>query len=134
MIEGIKKRFNDWKEKREFQKQVEEEAKPIRRAAYFEAKKQSASEEGRLIAEQEIEKQRQKLILQKKKTEQIKRTPVQISKPNSTFGGFGGGVGGGSSFGDIMKPSQDWGQIAPEKQSFYPTVNGTSKKRKRRKK
>ena len=66
---------------------------------------------------------------EKKKTEQIKRTPVQISKPSSTFGG----VSSGNSFSDIMKPSQDWGPITPEKQSFYPTVNGSSKRIRRRK-
>ena len=63
-LDNIKEKVQNWKEvqeeKREFQKLVEQETLPIRRAAYLEQKKRQAIEEGREIAKKEKKIQEKK--------------------------------------------------------------------------
>jgi len=72
LIDSIKEKVNSWKaeqqERKAFQKLVEQETKPLRRAGYLEEKKRTAIEEGKLIAQRELEKKKQLLLPQKQTT------------------------------------------------------------------
>lgn len=57
----VAERVQALQDKNEFLKEVESEAKPIRRAAYMKQIKEQAVNEGRLIAQQAINKRTQKL-------------------------------------------------------------------------
>ena len=60
---NIKEIFQNWvdkkKEKAAFRAEVEKHTLPIRRQAYFEARKKQAQEEGAMIANKEFQKQKQ---------------------------------------------------------------------------
>lgn len=60
ITEGIKEKTADLQDKKEFLQMVEDEAKPIRRAAYLEQKKLDAIEEGKQIALKEKENKMRK--------------------------------------------------------------------------
>ena len=59
-LDNIKDKMGEWKQKREesaeFKRYVDEETKPIRRAAYLEERKKQALEEGKIIAKKEFTK------------------------------------------------------------------------------
>ena len=60
---GIKEMFRNWiedkKDKAAFRSAVEKETLPLRRAAYLEARRKQALEEGKIIAEAEFKKKTQ---------------------------------------------------------------------------
>ena len=61
--EQVKAKIEQGKDTKEFMELVDQETKPIRRAAYLEQKKRDAIEEGRLIA---IKENQKKLQVQKR--------------------------------------------------------------------
>ena len=69
IIDSVKAKTAELQEKKEFLMLVEEETKPIRRAAYLEQKKADAINEGKMIAKKDMEKKLQKTGMGKKTTE-----------------------------------------------------------------
>jgi len=63
IIDGVKQKTAELQEKKQFLQMVENETKPIRRAAYLAQKRADALEEGKAIAQKDTE---QKLAKTKK--------------------------------------------------------------------
>lgn len=81
MFENIKDKLKSMKEKKEFLNAVNENTKPIRRQAYLETKRKQALEEGKIIAQKELEKQKQDLEREKQRTKNMNLNQSQFSIP-----------------------------------------------------
>lgn len=72
--ESVAARVQAIQEKNEFLKEVEDEAKPLRRAAYLKQMKESAVLEGRMIAQQALDKKMKKMAPRPETSEEDKKT------------------------------------------------------------